>query len=100
MLFYRHNIYLPLATSRVTQNLREADNTAVYGVMSDYFGGGDLEEEDLILDVLTLFNELAIVIEVQLQNIHVTLAILFIYRYIYVPRFLGKCAFYRKRCAF
>ena len=42
--------------------LRGADNTAVYGVISDYFGGGNLEEEDL--DVLTLLNELARVFKV------------------------------------
>ena len=44
-------------------------------IISDYFGGGDLEED---LDVLTLFNELARVINVQLQTIHVNLVLLFI----------------------
>ena len=68
MLLYRH-----------TFRWQHRASPKTYGklIISDYFGGGDLEEEDL--DVLTLFNELAIVIEVQLQTIHVTLAILFIY---------------------
>ena len=67
-----------MATSCVTKNLPDtasADNTTAYGVISDYFGGGDLEED---LDVLTLFNELARVINVQLQTIHVNLVLLFI----------------------
>ena len=72
---YRHIFHWQHHASPKT--LRGADNTAVYGVISDYFGGGDLEEEDL--DVLTLLNELARVIKVQLQTIHITLVLLFIY---------------------
>ena len=44
-------------------------------VISDNFGGGDLEE---VLDVLTLFNVLARINKVQLQTIHVKLVLLFI----------------------
>ena len=42
-------------------NLRGADSTALSDVISDYFGGGDQEEE--ALGMFTYLNELSIVIK-------------------------------------
>ena len=62
VLLYRHIVHWQHRASPITY-VHDGDNATVYGLISNYFGSGDLEEEDL--DVFTLFNELARVIAVR-----------------------------------